>query len=54
MVVESADSERQMAKICIPVTIIMFTEGDMIAQLYAQLITQGITNAARLSDSRAE
>lgn len=52
--VKCTDSERQMARTCIPVTIIIFAESDRITRDYADLIVLGITNAARLSDSQAE
>ena len=52
--VKCTDSERQMARICIPVNIIIFAEEDFVTMQYAQLIVLGIKNAAQLSDSQAE
>lgn len=54
MAVKCTDSERQMARICIPVNIIIFAEEDFVTMQYAQLIVLGIKNAAQLSDSQAE
>ena len=52
--VESTDSEREISNISILVTIIIFTERDIISMQTAELITQGIKKAAQLSGSQAK
>ena len=52
--VNCTDSDNPVARICIPVTIIIFAEEDRITRQDAELIVRGITNTAQLSNSQAE
>ena len=48
-----SDDSTNIAKFCIPVTIIVFAESNYITQAIAKCIVKGVHNAAQVNDIKA-